>query len=97
MRPIAATRRGASNQPRSLGVFGRLPYAGASGCTKAGVRKASKEETAGAFAPAAVSGYGDLTRGSEFGPSLSDGDAGRVSGGRVILSVLVPRGRVPSR
>ena len=34
------------------------------GCTEAGVRKASKEETAGEYAPAAVSVYGDLRRGS---------------------------------
>jgi hypothetical protein len=44
----------------SLRVFGRLPYAGARGCTEAGVRKASREETAGEFATAAVSIYGDL-------------------------------------
>ena len=31
---------------------------------EAGVRKASKEETAGEYAPAAVSVYGDLRRGS---------------------------------
>ena len=47
------------------------------GCTEAGVRKASKEESARVFAPAAVSVYGevygdltqvygDLTRGSEL-------------------------------
>jgi len=30
------------------------------GCTEAGVQKASREETAGEFAPAVVSGYGDL-------------------------------------
>ena len=36
----------------------------ARGCTEAGVRKASKEETAGEYAPAAVSFYGDLRRGS---------------------------------
>ena len=35
----------------------------ARGCTEAGVRKASKEETAGEYAPAAVSVYGDLRRG----------------------------------
>ena len=35
------------------------------GCTEAGVRKASKEESAGSFAPAVVSVYGDLTRGCE--------------------------------
>jgi hypothetical protein len=31
----------------SLRVFGCLPNAGARGCTEAGVRKASREETAG--------------------------------------------------
>ena len=36
----------------------------ARGCTEAGVRKASKEETAGEYAQAAVSVYGDLRRGS---------------------------------
>src|SRR6516165_5961684 len=35
----------------------------ARGCMEAGVRKASKEETAGEYAPAAVSVYGDLRRG----------------------------------
>jgi hypothetical protein len=44
--------------PASLRVFGCLPCAGASGCTEAGVRKASKEETAGWFAPAVVSAMG---------------------------------------
>jgi hypothetical protein len=44
----------------SLRVFGRLPGAGARGCTEAGVRKASREETAGEFAPAMVSVYGVL-------------------------------------
>src|SRR4029077_9132776 len=33
--------------PLSLRVFGCLPSAGARGCTEAGVRKASREETAG--------------------------------------------------
>src|SRR5438270_68869 len=33
--------------PKSLRVFGRLPGTGARGCTEAGVRKASREETAG--------------------------------------------------
>jgi hypothetical protein len=33
--------------PESLRVFGRLPVAGVRGCTEAGVRKASREETAG--------------------------------------------------
>jgi hypothetical protein len=45
---------------RSLRVFGCLPAAGGRGGTEAGVRKASREETAGEFAPAVVSGYGDL-------------------------------------
>src|SRR5271155_6104328 len=46
----------------SLRVFGCLPGAGVRGCSEAGVRKAWKEETAGGFAPAVVSVYGDLTR-----------------------------------
>jgi hypothetical protein len=46
--------------PESLRVFGCLPAAGGRGGTEAGVRKASREETAGEFAPAVVSGYGDL-------------------------------------
>src|SRR5262245_46501140 len=36
----------------------------ARGCTEAGVRKASKEETAGGVCAGAVSVYGDLRRGS---------------------------------
>jgi len=52
-------------RPESLRVFGCLPGAGARGCTEADVRKASKEESAGSFAPAVVSVYGDLTRGCE--------------------------------
>ncbi len=43
-----------TRQPLSLRVFGCLPGAGARECTEAGVRKASKEETAGCFAPAVV-------------------------------------------
>ena len=46
--------------PESLRVFGRLPVIAARACTEAGVRKASREETAGEFAPAVVSDYGDL-------------------------------------
>ena len=34
-------------RPESLRVFGRLPVTGARACTEAGVRKASREETAG--------------------------------------------------
>ena len=39
--------------PISLRVFGCLPDTGARGCTEAGVRKASREETAGEFATVA--------------------------------------------
>ena len=41
-------------------VFGRLPGTDAMRDSEAGVRKASKEETAGEFGLAVVSGYGDL-------------------------------------
>src|SRR6516162_6626260 len=56
------------------------------GCTAAGVRKASKEESAGSFAPAVVSVYGDLTRGcaalagfgrGRLGREWREGDLGR--------------------
>src|SRR5882762_8555446 len=47
-------------RPETLRVFGRLPATGARACTEAGVRKASREETAGESASAALSGYGDL-------------------------------------
>jgi hypothetical protein len=47
-------------RPLSLRVFGCLPDTGARGCTEAGVRKASREETAGEFATAVESIYGDL-------------------------------------
>lgn len=86
-----------TNRPESLRVFGCLAGAGAGECPEAGVRKASKEESAGCFAPAVVSVYGDLTRGSESLCWLSDGDAGRVSGARVILVCLGAVGRVVSR
>jgi hypothetical protein len=46
--------------PESLRVFGRLPVTGVRGCTEAGVRKASREETAGEFAPTLVSIYGEF-------------------------------------
>ena len=42
--PVAACF---GERPESLRVFGCLPGAGARGCTEAGVRKASREETAG--------------------------------------------------
>ena len=43
-----------------LRVFGRLPVTDSATRSRAGVRKASGEETAGEFAPAVVSVYGDL-------------------------------------
>src|ERR1700719_1906280 len=52
-RPIAIS----SNHARPRG---RLPVTGMMRYSEAGVRKASREETAGEFAPAAVSVYGDL-------------------------------------
>ena len=47
-------------KPLSLRVFGCLPVTGRRGCTEAGVRKASREETAGEFAPTLVSVYGEF-------------------------------------
>ena len=55
-----AVRSARSERPLTLRVFGRLPGTDAMRDSEAGVRKASKEETAGEFAPAVVSGYGDL-------------------------------------
>ena len=66
-------------------------------CTEAGVRKASKEESAGEFSPAVVSVYGNLTRCCEALVRFSDGDAGRVSGAREVLVGLGAVGRVVSR
>ena len=43
-----------------LRVFGCLPDTDAWGCTEAGVRKASREETAGEFVPTLVSVYGEF-------------------------------------
>src|SRR6516164_3837915 len=68
--------RSSDKRRLSLRVFGCLPGAGARGCTEAGVRKASKEESAGAFAPAVVSVYGDLTRGCEALPGFRTGTPG---------------------
>jgi hypothetical protein len=50
--------KGSRERPESLRVFGRLPGMGAMRDSEAGVRKASKEETAGEFAPTPVSIYG---------------------------------------
>ena len=44
----------------SLRVFGCLPDTDAWGRTEAGVRKASREETAGEVAPTLVSVYGEF-------------------------------------
>src|SRR5271170_868028 len=52
--PRAAVGMALTKRVKSLRVFGRLAYSGARGCTEAGVGKASKEETAGSFAPAVV-------------------------------------------
>jgi hypothetical protein len=46
-----------SEQQLPLRVFGRLPDTDLRECTEAGVRKASREETAGEFAPTLVSVY----------------------------------------
>ena len=55
--PHSAMRVGKSGSVKGF----RMPASHcARGCTEAGVRKASKEETAGEYAPAAVSVYGDL-------------------------------------
>src|SRR5262249_38773981 len=57
-----AVRGAAIEPPESLRVFGCLPNAGARGCTEAGVRKASREETAGRRGQNGVArwSYGDL-------------------------------------
>jgi hypothetical protein len=51
---------GSRKRPESLRVFGCLPVIGQSGCTAAGVRKASREETAGELAPTLMSIYGEF-------------------------------------
>src|SRR5215472_14309584 len=58
----AASGRSPKDNQASQSVKGfRMPASHRQrGCTEAGVRKASREETAGEFAPALVSGYGDL-------------------------------------
>jgi hypothetical protein len=52
--------RSSGERPESLRVFGCLPVIGQRGCTEAGVRKASREETAGEFAPMLMSIYGEF-------------------------------------
>jgi hypothetical protein len=58
--------------PVSLRVFGRLPVTGVRGCTQAGVRKASKEETAGEFAPRLVPIYGEFAAAAQSDLSVPD-------------------------
>jgi hypothetical protein len=48
--------------PLSLRVFGRLPGTGVEGCTEAGVRKASREETAGGVCAGGGVSLWDLMR-----------------------------------
>src|SRR5204862_3708674 len=73
-RPNAVGRR----WPLPLRVFGRLPVIGARACTEAGVRKASREETAGEFAPAVVFGLWGFSAGVCFDVSSSSRE-GRLS------------------
>ena len=75
--PTPAVRPRSGERVFMLRVFGRLPVSGVTRCSEAGVRKASGEETAGEFAPAVVSVYGDLAC---VCPDLwiSNGDHGRV-------------------
>jgi len=49
-----------AERPLTLRVFGTPAGTDATRDSEAGVRKASKEETAEEFAAAVVSGYGDL-------------------------------------
>ena len=58
-RPLSRLSTRIPDGPISLRVFGRLPKA-VGGAPMAGVRKASREETAGRFAMALVQAYGDL-------------------------------------
>src|SRR6516162_7552279 len=60
--PIPAVRGTEIERQGSFRVFGRLPDTDARGCTEAGVRKASREETAREFAPTLVSVYGGICR-----------------------------------
>src|SRR5215472_8780356 len=55
----AVARPGTRELVFLLRVFGRLPITDVTRYSEAGVRKASGEETAGEFAPALVSIYGE--------------------------------------
>ena len=78
----------------SLRVFGCLPGAGARGCTEAGVRKASREETAGEFAPTLVSVYGDLGAVYAVIFRFSNTDDGWVITAALVLVAMCRIGRV---
>ena len=78
----------------SLRVFGCLPGAGARGCTEAGVRKASREETAGEFAPTLVSVYGDLGAVYAVIFRFSNTDDGWVITAALVLVAVCRIGRV---
>src|SRR5215472_9616049 len=58
--PAGLRLDGRSERSANVKGFRMPPSHRQRGCTEAGVRKASREETAGEFAPALVSGYGDL-------------------------------------
>ena len=82
------------NSHHSLRVFGCLPGAGARGCTEAGVRKASREETAGEFAPTLVSVYGDLGAVCAVIFRFSNTDDGWVITAALVLVAMCRIGRV---
>src|SRR5207237_10839941 len=77
-----------------LRVFGCLPGAGARGCTEAGVRKASREATAGEFAPTLVSIYGDLGAVYAVIFRFSNTDDGWVITAALVLVAVCRIGRV---
>ena len=89
-----ATPRESREGPQSVRVFGCLPGAGARGCTEAGVRKASREETAGEFAPTLVSVYGDLGAVYAVIFRFSNTDDGWVITAALVLVAMCRIGRV---
>ena len=80
----ASTGTGDDGMWPPTGVIGRLPFTDVMGFSEAGVRKASREETAGEFAPTLVSIYGDLALAFDFYFSISDWDGGRASTATVL-------------
>src|SRR5437868_12021094 len=91
---LSATRPPPLERQDSLRVFGCLPGAGARGCTEAGVRKASREETAGEFAPTLVSVYGDLGAVYAVIFRFSNTDDGWVITAALVLVAVCRIGRV---